>query len=401
MSDVRRISAIAVALLVLLRVAIGWQLLYEGLWKIDTLSTPKPWTAAGYLKNAEGPLRDVFRGMAGDPDDLDWLNYDVVAARWDGWAASAKSHLKLDGRQKDRLDRLLNGAADYRAELDALPEGVKLEDAGGFAKKVISFDPAAKRLIVSKYRLQPSEKDKLLKLVAGQTGPQVEKYKAAIEKVFKAASGSLSYKEKLAASVRGNPDVVGSEKLQYVGELAQYRGMLEEYNKDRANAKTAFEWDHLSYTWKDLQSRRSALAGPIKAMESEFQEKALGQIGAEQLKRGAVPNPWTPLRISNMLTIVGLTALGICLIVGLFTRFSALSAAFMLFSFYMVWPPFPGVPVAPGPEHSFIVNKNLIEVVALIAIAATSSGIWFGLDGILWKRKAAKKAAKQGVKAAA
>ena len=385
MSDVRRVSAFAITMLVLLRVAIGWQLLYEGLWKFDTLSTPKPWSAAGYLKNAEGPLRDVFRNMAGDPDDLDWLNYDVVAARWDNWAKSAKQQFSLDQRQKDRLDRLLNGAEDYRAELDGLPDGVELEKAGGFVKKVIKFDPTAKRLIVSKYRLQPSEKDKLLKLVEGQTGPQVDKYKAAIKKVFDAASKTLSYKEKLAASVRGNPDVVGSEKLQYVGELEQYRGMLKKYNSDRAVAKTAFEWDHLNYTWKDLQSRRSALTGPIKAMEKEFHEKALSQIGAAQLKRGPVPEPWTALRISNVLTIIGLVALGICLIIGLFTRFSALMAAFMVFSFYMVWPPFPGVPVAPGPEHSFIVNKNLIEVFALIAIAATSSGIWFGLDGIVDK----------------
>mgnify|MGYP006874417586 FL=1 len=71
------------------------------------------------------------------------------------------------------------------------------------------------------------------------------------------------------------------------------------------------------------------------------------------------------------------------LILGLFTRFAAVMAAFMLFSFYLAMPPFPGVPEIPGPEHSFIVNKNLIEVFALLAIAALPSGIWFGLDRLL------------------
>ena len=72
-------------LLVGLRMAIGWQLLYEGLWKIDTLDSPRPWTAEGYLKNSQGPVRSFFREMTGDPSDYNWLDYESVAARWDVW----------------------------------------------------------------------------------------------------------------------------------------------------------------------------------------------------------------------------------------------------------------------------------------------------------------------------
>jgi hypothetical protein len=55
----------------------------------------------------------------------------------------------------------------------------------------------------------------------------------------------------------------------------------------------------------------------------------------------------------------------------------------MLFMFYMAMPPWLGVPEIPGPEHSFMVNKNLIEVMALLAIAALPTGRWFGVDGLL------------------
>ena len=55
----------------------------------------------------------------------------------------------------------------------------------------------------------------------------------------------------------------------------------------------------------------------------------------------------------------------------------------MIFGFYLAMPPLPGVPEAPGPEHSFIVNKNLIEVMALLALACIPSGMWFGLDSVL------------------
>ena len=56
--NVRQVSALACLLLVLLRVSIGWQFLYEGLWKLNTLKGPKPWSAEGYLANSRGPFRD-------------------------------------------------------------------------------------------------------------------------------------------------------------------------------------------------------------------------------------------------------------------------------------------------------------------------------------------------------
>jgi uncharacterized membrane protein YphA (DoxX/SURF4 family) len=123
----------------------------------------------------------------------------------------------------------------------------------------------------------------------------------------------------------------------------------------------------------------------VKALEKNMQEDAEAILSVAQLKRGKLPEPWTTLRISDTLTIAGLTVLGICLIVGLLTRFSAVMAAVMLLSFYLAMPPLPGLPPQPGPEHSLIVNKNLIEVFALLAIAAFPSGYWFGLDTFVAK----------------
>ena len=37
---------ITVTLLVILRIAIGWQFLYEGLWKFQSRQTARPWTSA-------------------------------------------------------------------------------------------------------------------------------------------------------------------------------------------------------------------------------------------------------------------------------------------------------------------------------------------------------------------
>ena len=56
-------SAMQVLALTLLRVAIGWHFLYEGLTKLY----PPPWTAAGYLKSSTWILADFFHWIVGNP----------------------------------------------------------------------------------------------------------------------------------------------------------------------------------------------------------------------------------------------------------------------------------------------------------------------------------------------
>ena len=126
MRDIWRLSGIAVVFIVLLRVAIGWQFVYEGLWKLNTFSSAKPWTSAGYLRNAHGPLRSFYRGMTGDPDDLHWLDYDQVAASWDAYRdAFVAEHPDLTEAQKLRLSEMLDGPAQFAVPLAKLPAGVK------------------------------------------------------------------------------------------------------------------------------------------------------------------------------------------------------------------------------------------------------------------------------------
>jgi len=65
-----RLSRAAMVAVVLLRVAIGWHFLYEGVAKLQ-----KPgWSAAGYLQQSRGVLADLFKWMAGNPNVLEVIN---------------------------------------------------------------------------------------------------------------------------------------------------------------------------------------------------------------------------------------------------------------------------------------------------------------------------------------
>ncbi|MEJ7592101.1 MAG: DoxX family protein [Planctomycetaceae bacterium] len=398
MVDIRRYSLTAVVLLVVLRVGIGWQLLYEGMWKIDTLSTQSPWSSDGYLKSAQGPFRGLFRAMAGDPDDKSWLNPDAVAARWDKFNQRFSSHYKLSDGQKSQFTRLIDGASSYDAllALEKLPEGVDF--AALKLDKTISFDAASKRLKIDGHRrMTASEKASLEAQVADRTGGDYDLYRKALDEAFTRAS-RLSYKERMRAHLVGDPDNAGLVDGR-ISQIELYNEMVKRYEDRLASAKLTFEQDHLNRIWSDARAKGRDLAGPVIAMDKELQEEALKIPEVSQLARGPLSPPLSPVRVVDLLTIAGLAGLGILLIVGLFSRFAAFSAAFMVFGFYLAMPPLPGVADAPGPEHSFIVNKNLIEVFALLALAAVPTGYWFGLDklvaGFFYKRKSAKAVAKK------
>jgi len=67
----------------------------------------------------------------------------------------------------------------------------------------------------------------------------------------------------------------------------------------------------------------------------------------------------------------------------------------LLLSFYLAMPALPYLPESPKSEgHYLYVNKNIIEMIALLALASLQTGRWAGLDGILqffnpfnWPRK--------------
>ncbi|WP_254054137.1 hypothetical protein [Singulisphaera sp. GP187] len=70
---------------------------------------------------------------------------------------------------------------------------------------------------------------------------------------------------------------------------------------------------------------------------------------------------------------------------GLFSPLAALAGAVFLGQIYLSMPPWPGLPANPMAEgHYFIVNKNLIEMLACLALACIPTGSWIGIDALLF-----------------
>ena len=87
---------------------------------------------------------------------------------------------------------------------------------------------------------------------------------------------------------------------------------------------------------------------------------------------------------ANLITMYGLTIVGVLLMLGLFTRLAAAGGIGFILLFYLCNPPFVGYFYAIPTEGTYlIVNKNLVELGALVVILVTGSGRFAGLDRIL------------------
>ncbi len=300
-----------------------------------------------------------------------------------------RDHYQLDDAQKARLDEILNGPKAYEVPLSHLPDAVKFNGSLG---PRIGYQPgktpnAPGTLFIKKGQtLGAPHRDRLLDdFVTEKAEPE---YHAAVKRLYEMIS-TPAYKKRLQV-ILSDPDYTGEPLKdkdgnvieEHINKAEVYKARLNQYENKLAAADKAYDYEHLKKDWEEIQGMRKSLIGPIENLDSDLKSDARKVLTEEQRQMGPLPPEDTPIHKIDMLTMWSLMILGGLLIAGFFTRISALLAAGMVLSFYLVNPPWPGTPPQIGPEHSYIVNKNLIEVMALFALTFLPTGSWFGVDGI-------------------
>ena len=102
----------------------------------------------------------------------------------------------------------------------------------------------------------------------------------------------------------------------------------------------------------------------------------------------------TALAVVDWMNIIGLTAVGLALVIGLFTRFASICGILLLALYYVANPPFIGTDFGvPLEGHYLAVNKNLVELAALLLIAVFPGGMLPGLDRLFGALSKAKRSA--------
>jgi uncharacterized membrane protein YphA (DoxX/SURF4 family) len=367
--------------LILLRLAIGWHFFAEGYHKLESywrgptetvVGKSKPFSSAGYFREGTGPLAKFIRKEVGDPDDEALALLTPKPAESPNAPLHSRTPPLLHQEWSDYVRRF----CDYYNLADK-PQPAK-EDVYAYVTLVSSDQPLA-----------------VLSYLRCCLRPQIEKAEDALRKTEDAAVRWLTRKE---ADEKNFKAKTQEGRLPVPVRLEQYKRKLEEWTEPKHSHLVSIGSDAESVRLHNIKTEVVRLrVGLLNDLDEYTQDlrKELEKIPtAEQKKeaegKGKAPQPEPPAgenkkqKWIDLATMYGLTILGACLILGLFSRTACLLSAGFLLMTYLCMPPFPWLPSAPNNEGYYLfINKNVIEMLALLALAMTASGRWLGLDALI------------------
>jgi uncharacterized membrane protein YphA (DoxX/SURF4 family) len=179
--------------------------------------------------------------------------------------------------------------------------------------------------------------------------------------------------------------------------IGKYFNELAKADAVEANPRAmSYEKENARADRRAAEADRRELVKEVDGWTTTYRDDLLKLLTPEQLEKGGPYSPpKTQLQIVDLMTMWGLTAIGLCLILGLFTPLAALGGAAYLAGFYLSMPPWPGLPEGITEGHYLYVNKNLIELLACLVLASTPNGLWIGVDAFLFGRFGRKRRAEE------
>src|SRR5208283_1723140 len=453
--------------LVLLRLAIGWHLLIEGLEKINSqvlgpTETNRPWSGAGYLRGASGPVGALFRGPGRRPGkaalerltllplpdgDRTKVPYNqrfppALAKDWDDYyqrfaqhydlsndkAQQQAAEAKVDQRKGETGNWLENGTKEITKNFPSgavtrtatTPERVKeyqskLEELREVqTKKLPAFGNDVEK---AKLRALRADVNRLRTQLLADLEEQTNLFKAALDSVL---TPEQKKKAKLDTTPHGPPWRAWREHgwLTWAGLGDYFQGAWKRnYNHPHDWLRRLSWWAVAACgLWLVVVPLSRMLWNVFCLLAVKSPRWSLLSLGGWwgcivllvsgtallYLSLVRIVPVWSGLDVLDLAdwsVMFGLSFVGACLIAGVFTRSACVAGACLLLMFYLAMPPWPGVPENLMTEgHYLFINKNLIEMLALLTLACTSSGRYAGLDGLLqfidpwrWRKKLVPK----------
>lgn len=227
-------------------------------------------------------------------------------------------------------------------DLEVLSNAKTPEAAGDWLKRIAESMAAEKQRFADYYQFdadQTAAAEKLLKLRQDQ-----------------ALSWGPAHKEDLETYIH--------ERQRLAKQQAEPAAENVPFQKQRIAAKQA-----------ELNAQGSGWLADLQAVQHEFRHELSALRTDEQMGRGLPPRPSSPLATVDKVMMYGILGIGVCLILGLFTRLACLLGAAFLLSVVLTQPFWVS---DAKPTYN-----QWVEMVALLALASTNVGKWGGLDFFL------------------
>ncbi len=388
--------------LLALRLAIGWHFMFEGFHKVHTYytgptDTNRPFSSEPYFKVAPGPLGAKMRKEFSDP------GAEIVAKVKAPKDISVADFKKLKGeeqaaacpepvaKQFDALEVSARAVAKADAERE-------LKDATTTETKAVkdATDAEARTVKDAKTDEEKTVAKKTADAARAKAKTDGDKARSAAQKrvdTFEAIGTELVTAAKIAYArwvygadprpaqvkfINGDLLLTAPQRLEHLAwvrdqeKAAEVRQTSGLGNGTGTDAKRVAEF-RMSATVAEVDLARDA---------NSFIDELRKDLGYK-------PDPTVKPELSrgqrmDIFTMWFLVAVGVMLMGGLFTRVACVMAAGFLMMTYLAHPAFPWYPLPPNTEgNPVFINKNVIEAIALLALACYPTGRWLGLDAIV------------------
>ncbi len=446
-----KLTTRVLVILVLLRITIGWHFLYEGLWKLDQDNIPEQVTTSRYvIYNATSGLRGFLSGSLKDAASMDKLTPTAAQARVDQWFDDVSKCLlpavTLAEDQKYRLAQVRDNMkravsatladpnfqtklAIYKQKLQAGEQDPEAAaELRGRLENAVNTDPFSIREQVLKipedkaihfsaqgylqnsqgpfrrlFRRVIPDLEGLDRLTPKEAQERVDKRYNEVVSHYRSAGVPLTDEQKnKLATIRDNQkkwiEALFNDP-EFLARLGDYKSMLEHAKSESGKLTANFTQERLMSDRTRMDTAGALLLGYVNEPLVELGLQAQKMATAEQMKAGTPPAPAAPSWFIDWCVKWGLVLMGLGMLLGLFTPWALAAAALQLAAFYFATPPWPGLPVAPDGGHYLYVDRNLIELVAVLVLLAANTGR-YGLDALMQKYVWAPLRARRQAKAA-
>ena len=367
--------------LVALRVATGWHFFSQG---VDHYHD-RNWSSEGFLRQAKGPWAEFYTSKAPDFHGF----HELISQPWQD---PQETPATKPADKKDSAKKQQAPVADAPTEGDPQPGDAKAKvpaegakDDAKVAKLPTEGDPSP----------EPKKEDPATKRVEEELAEDLAMSRPVYEAFAKrvvddwnergrqiAAHYGFNEEQKQKANAvferykRGLLDYLASiesDLILYQRELRR----LDQMQSFQGASDIPFASRRVADKRRELVNQPNAWLADVRRMEREFNQDIAAIATEEQEKQGALPVLESQLKKNDRILVWAMMICGGCLIVGLFTRIAAVACAAFLFLVIMSQPPW-----VPG-TITTLFPYQLVEMIALLALATTAVGRWGGLDFFL------------------
>ena len=349
---------LALAAILVLRVTVGYHFFKEGTNKLKY-----GFDASGFLSSAKGPLANQFKSMVDDHDGKKRLGIKIDKSASGIGSISISPELTL-ALWKDFRDQAVSqyrfGDPELVKQLQTqrtkMAEAIQSARAEGKADEALALEQERKQaeLKILKIRSQLPRSEQILDDATSELKQWISQNEAEIVAHYGTENREQGF------------DRDGENKADAALYVDSLRYQVDTITSDRK--KKLYGW------YANIENIWDAYEGQINALATEDQIKAAGSAAPVVAAR-QFDQPFSALKIINLIIPWFDTIVGVLLILGLFTRLASSAAAAFLLSVILTQPPW-----IPGTAPTYF---YAIELAALLVLFATCAGRIGGLDFFL------------------